>query len=55
MMEGWYERSMKALQLNGLATLSQETYTMDANKNTNVSADKGLPNSFQLTSGYPIT
>lgn len=27
MMNDWYERSMKALQLNGLATRSQETYT----------------------------
>ena len=27
MLNDWYERSMKALQLNGLATRSQETYT----------------------------
>lgn len=26
-MDDWYERSMKALQLNGLATGSQECYT----------------------------
>ena len=27
MMNDWYERSMKALQLNGLAKRSQESYT----------------------------